>query len=265
MGVSGTDPQNMAMPHGKILRIDPRGTDSANGRYGIPTGNPFVGRAGALGEIYAVGMRDPHRFSWDRGGTHRMFLGHIGEHAIEGVYDVRAGDNLGWSEREGAFTFDRTAPLCDRLLPLPADDARFGYTYPVAAYDHDPPPDWDCDADVGRAIAGGFVYRGRLAPALRGRYVFGDLVDGRIFYTEESRMRRGRGLAPLNQLMLFDAAGNRVLMRDLSGPGAPGDPNRIDLRFGVDAAGELYILAKANGRIWKVTGTRRGPVTVPPQ
>jgi hypothetical protein len=256
-GFGNTDPQNMAMPHGKLLRIDPRGTDAANGRYGIPRTNPFVGTAGALGEIYALGMRDPHRFSWDRGVGHRLFLGHIGEHAIEGIYDVRAGDNLGWSEREGAFVFDRAATNpCDRILPLPPNDAEFGYTYPVAAYDHDPPAGWNCLDDVGRAVAGGFVYRGRNLPALRGKYVFGDLVDGRIFYTEADQMRRGRGLAPLHQLMVFDATGRRVVMQDLSAPGAPGDPNRVDMRFGTDAAGELYVLAKANGKIWKVTGTR---------
>lgn len=256
LGVRNTDPQNLAMPHGKLLRIDPRGSDSANGQYGIPATNPFVGRAGALGEIYAVGFRDPHRFSWDR-ATGRMYLGHIGEHAVEAIYEVRAGDNFGWSEREGAYVFDKTATNpCDKLLPLPADDASYGYTYPVAAYDHDPAPGWNCTSDVGVAVAGGFVYRGRELPALRGKYVFGDLVDGRVLYTEANRMRRGAGLAPIHRLALFDAAGNPVRMQDLSGPGAPGDPNRVDLRFGTDAAGELYILAKANGKVWKVTGTR---------
>ncbi|MFG2104593.1 PQQ-dependent sugar dehydrogenase [Micromonospora echinaurantiaca] len=256
LGVRNTDPQNLAMPHGKLLRIDPRGSDSANGQYGIPASNPFVGRAGALGEIYAVGFRDPHRFSWDR-ATGRMYLGHIGEHAVEAIYEVRAGDNFGWSEREGAYVFDKTATNpCDKLLPLPADDASYGYTYPVAAYDHDPAPGWNCTSDVGVAVAGGFVYRGRELPALRGKYVFGDLVDGRVLYTEANKMRRGADLAPIHRLALFDAAGNPVRMQDLSGPGAPGDPNRVDLRFGTDAAGELYILAKANGKVWKVTGTR---------
>ncbi|MDO3704359.1 PQQ-dependent sugar dehydrogenase [Micromonospora sp. C28SCA-DRY-2] len=256
LGVRNSDPQNLAMPHGKLLRIDPRGTNSANGQYGIPATNPFVGRAGALGEIYAVGFRDPHRFSWDR-ATGRMYLGHIGEHAVEAIYEVRAGDNFGWSEREGAYVFDKTASNpCDKLLPLPADDASYGYTYPVAAYDHDPAPGWNCTSDVGVAVAGGFVYRGKELPALRGKYVFGDLVDGRVLYTEANRMRRGAGLAPIHRLALFDAAGNPVRMQDLSGPGAPGDPNRVDLRFGTDAAGELYILAKANGKVWKVTGTR---------
>jgi hypothetical protein len=185
-----------------------------------------------------------------------MYLGHIGEHAIEAIYEVRAGDNFGWSVREGAFVFDVTQPNpCDRIFPLPADDA--GYVYPVAAYDHNPAPGWNCTSDVGVAVAGGFVYRGKDIPALRGKYVFGDLVDGAVYYTEVSEMRRGREPATIHRLALFDAAtGNSVRMQELSGPGAPGDPNRVDLRFGTDAQGELYILAKANGKIWKVTDTR---------
>ncbi len=254
LGVRNTDPQNLAIPHGKLLRIDPLGTNAANGAYGIPPANPFVGQAGKLGEIFSYGYRDPHRFSWDR-GTGKMYLGHIGEHAIEAIYEVKAGDNMGWSEREGAFVFDKTATNpCDRLFPLPADDA--GYVYPVAAYDHDPAPGWNCTADVGVAVAGGFVYRGKDVPKLRGKYVFGDLVDGRVLYTEASEMRRGRTPATIHRLALFNGAGQSVRMQDLSSPGAPGDPNRVDLRFGTDAQGELYILAKANGKIWKVTGTR---------
>ncbi|MBM2618286.1 PQQ-dependent sugar dehydrogenase [Actinoplanes sp. LDG1-06] len=254
LGVNNTDPQNLAIPHGKLLRIDPAGRNSPNGKYGIPPSNPFVNQAGAAGEIYSYGYRDPHRFSWDR-ATGKLYLGHIGEHAIEAIYEVRAGDNMGWSEREGAFVFDKTpATACDRLFPLPADDS--GYTYPVAAYDHNPAPGWNCTSDVGVAVAGGFVYRGQDVPALRGKYVFGDLVDGRVLYTEASEMRRGRAPATIHRLNLFTATGTPVRMQDLSAPGAPGDPNRVDLRFGTDARGELYILAKANGKIWKVTGTR---------
>ncbi len=247
-GVATDDPQNLGIPQGKILRIDPRGTNSASGRYGVPASNPFVGNPGALGEIYAYGMRDPHRFSWDSGDRHRMLLGHIGEHEIEAVYDVRAGDNLGWSEREGPFVFNRE-DRCN-LYPLPADDAKYGFNYPVAAFDHDPPPDLPCTADSGHAIGGGFVYRGRDVPWLRGKYVFTDLVDGRIFYTEADRMRRGRPMAPVHQLMVYDATGRRTTMQELVG-----DP-RVDLRFGADARGELYVLAKANGKVWRVTGTK---------
>lgn len=249
IGVSTDVPQDLSVPYGKLLRIDPMGTDSASGRYGVPASNPFVGTPGALGETYAYGMRDPHRFSWDTRAGGRLLLGHIGEHAIEGVYDVRAGDNLGWSEREGPFVFNRAEPC--HLYPLPGDDARYGYTYPVAAYDHDPPPGWPCDQDSGHAISGGFVYRGRDLPALRGRYVFADLVDGRVFYTAAREMRRGGPLAPIHQLSIFDASsGEPVTMPELAG-----DP-RVDLRLGIDRRGELYLLAKANGTIWKVTGTR---------
>ncbi|WP_229072533.1 sorbosone dehydrogenase family protein [Actinoplanes sp. DH11] len=256
IGVRTTDPQNLAIPHGKLLRIDPSGTNSANGKYGIPADNPFVGQAGAIGEIWSYGYRDPHRFSWDP-ATGRMYLGHIGEKTIEAIYEVRRGDNMGWSEREGAFVFDRNATnVCDRLYPLPADDAQYNYVYPVAAYDHNPAPGWNCTSDVGVAVAGGFVYRGTALPALRGKYVFGDLVAGTVFYTEVSQMRRGGPPATIHRLQLFDSANNPVRMQQLSGPGAPGDPNRVDLRFGTDARGELYVLAKANGKIWKVTGTR---------
>ncbi|AGZ41946.1 hypothetical protein AFR_18340 [Actinoplanes friuliensis DSM 7358] len=253
-GAGNTDPQNLALPHGKLLRIDPRGTNAPNGKYGIPPSNPFVGQAGKLGEVYAYGFRDPHRFSWDR-ATGRLYLGHIGEHAVEAIYEVRAGDNFGWSEREGRYVFDKTPTTpCDRLFPLPADDA--GYQYPVAEYDHNPAPDWNCTSDVGVAVAGGFVYRGQDVPALRGKYVFGDLVNGWVFYTEADEMRRGHAPATIHRLNLFDDAGVPVRLRDLSSPGAPGDPNRVDLRFGTDAQGELYLLAKANAKVWKVTGTR---------
>ncbi|MFB9834398.1 PQQ-dependent sugar dehydrogenase [Actinoallomurus acaciae] len=249
------DPQNLAVPQGKILRIDPHGTDSSNGRYGVPADNPFVGRSGALGEIFAIGMRDPHRFSWDTGGSHRLFLGFIGEHAIEGVWDVRAGDNLGWPNREGPFVFNKN-DRCN-LYTLPEDDAKYGYDYPVAAYDHDPPADWSCDADVGKAISGGYVYRGHKLPELYGKYVFGDLVDGAVYYTEESQMRRGGPRAPIHQLQTFDTSGHRLTMQQFAGDG------RVDLRFGRDSKGELYLLSKANGKIWKVVGTRHfaaGPV-----
>lgn len=239
-GVRTDEPQNLAVPHGKILRIDPRGE-----RYTVPPDNPFVGRPGALGEIFAYGMRDPHRFSWDP-LTRRLYLGHIGEHAIEAVYDVRAGDNLGWSVREGAFVFDR-ADRCN-LYPLPPDDS--GFTYPVAAYDHDPPPGWPCTRDSGHAVTGGFAYRGLRLPLLFGTYVFGDIVDGRVFATRTWEMKRGQERAPLYQLQLADAAGTLVTMQNLAGD------TRVDLRFGRDARGELYLLSKANGKIWKVTAAR---------
>lgn len=246
-GVDGGVPQDLGMPHGKLLRIDPAGKNGANGRYGIPAANPFVGRQGALGEIWAYGMRDPHRFSWDREHGNRLLLAMIGEHAVEAVYDVRGGDNLGWSEREGRFRFDRS-DRCN-LYPVPAGDA--GFTYPVAAYDHDPPPGHDCTADSGHAIGGGFVYRGSAVPQLRGKYVFDDIVDGRLFFTEAGEMRRGEKRAVVHELFVYDGAGRPTSMQKLAGD------TRTDVRIGADSQGELYVLSKANGKVWWVTGTRQ--------
>ena len=178
-----------------------------------------------------------------------MLVGAMGEHAIESIYEVQAGDNLGWSKREGPFVFKQD----DRchVYPLPADDEQHGYTYPVAAYDHDPPPGLPCTRDSGHAVIGGYVYRGAGIPQLRGKYVFGDGVDGRIFYTDAEQMRRGsKHLAPIYEFVLLDDTGKQATMQELAGD------SRVDLRFGSTGDGELYILSKANGKIWKVTDAR---------
>lgn len=247
-GATTSEPLALTNPYGKILRINPAGTDGTGGQFGIPHDNPYAGQTGVLQEIYARGMRDPHRFSWDP-ATGRMYLGHIGEHRVEAVYEVKPGDNFGWSDREGPFTYKRNDPQCS-VYPLPADDAQYGFTYPVAAFDHNPPPGHPLCSDSGHAISGGFVYRGANIPELRGKYVFTDLVDGRIFYTEASQMRRGRPMAQIHQFQVY-ANGARTDFKQLVGD------NRVDLRFGQDARGELYLLAKANGKVYKVTGTQR--------
>ncbi|MFC8599096.1 PQQ-dependent sugar dehydrogenase [Isoptericola sp. NPDC057191] len=255
-GVGNGNPQDLSTPQGTIMRIDPLGNDSANGRYGIPDDNPFLDTPGALPELYAVGMRDPHRISWDPAGDHTMYLGHIGEWQVESIYAVEPGDNFGWSEREGPFRADNR-----QIYPLPADDAKNGFTYPVAAYDHNRDPGQTGDAGV--ANNGGFVYRGDI-PALRGRYLFTDLVHGWVLSTEADKMVRGDGdiddLAPIEQLRVF-AGGKETTFQDLVGD------TRVDLRFGSDADGELYLIAKANGKIWRVTGAHRvapaSPVALP--
>ncbi|MDQ0939514.1 glucose/arabinose dehydrogenase [Streptomyces sp. V1I1] len=248
-GAGGTVPQDLTAPQGKILRIDPLGHNGPGGKWGIPASNPFAGQQGRLGEIFAYGLRDPHRFSWDTGGRHQMFIGHIGEHRVESVYDAKAGDNFGWSNREGPFAYRKADnPTCG-VFPLPADDAKNGYTYPVAAFDHNPPPDKPC-SDSGNALIGGFVYRGWQVPALYGKYIYSEGVSGRIFYSDVREMRRGGPLATVHQLQVFDAGGAPTSMQALAGD------KRVDLRFGTDRAGELYVLSKANGRIWKVSDAK---------
>ncbi len=243
-GVNTTTGQDTSIPYGKILRIDPTGTDGVNGQYGIPPSNPFVNDPAVIDEIFAIGMRDPHRFSFDT-QTGRMYLGHIGEHAIEAVYEVQAGDNFGWGIREGAFVFNPAVDRCN-LYPLPDNDAEFGFTYPVAAYDHDPTPNWSCTSDSGYAISGGFVYRGSQVNDLRGKYVFADLVQGRLYFTEASAMVHGGAAAEIQELSIYDTTGKRLGVQDLVGD------ERADLRLGTDSAGELYLVAKANGKIWRV-------------
>jgi len=255
-GVGNGNPQDLATPQGKVFRIDPLGDDSANGRYGIPDDNPFLDTPGALPEIYALGLRDPHRISWDPEGDHTMYLGHIGEWQVESVYAVEPGDNFGWSVREGPFLADNR-----QIFPLPANDAQNGFTYPVAAYDHNRDPGQTGDAGV--ALNGGFVYRGSI-PELEGRYLFTDLVRGWVLSTEQDEMVRGDGdpadLAEIEHLRVYED-GQETTFQELVGD------TRVDLRFGADASGELYLVSKANGTIWKVTGARyagaSSPVALP--
>jgi len=199
--VSVTDPfqggQNPGTPLGSILRIDPLGNNATNGNYGIPADNPFVNDVDlqhtlgidesatpqdeSLPEVWAYGLRNPHRFSWDTGinGTGNMFISDIGQAGIEEINLGVPGANYGWRDREGTFATDPNNQ--NTLNALPGNDALFGYTYPVAQYDH----------DEGFAVVGGFVYRGQVLSTLQGKYIFGDLVNGRMFYTDVDDMTLG--------------------------------------------------------------------------
>jgi glucose/arabinose dehydrogenase len=241
--------QDLGKPQGKILRIDPR--PDGTKPYTVPSDNPFVGRQGALGEIYAYGMRDPHRFSWDV--DNRMILGHFGERKVESVYDVRPGDNFGWNKREGGYSFKGLKLDQNNVYKLPAGgEPGCDYTYPVASYGRDVNKGLTIGDVVG--ISGGFVYRGKMMPALQGMYVFGDVVSGKVFYAKASDMKRGaKGVvppqAPLHQLKLFNASREQVTMSRLA-TGA--DNQRVDFRIGIGPDNELYFLTKADGRIWRV-------------
>lgn len=255
-GKESNIPQDLGVPQGKILRIDPRG----NGDRGwlVPQDNPFVGRDGALGEMFTIGLRDPYRFSWDRRhGRVRMLLGSMGENRAESIYEVRAGDNFGWPTVEGPF-LARLLDNCD-VAKLPGGPGDWpDFSYPVAAYSHLPAPGaGPCD-DTGYAVIGGFVYRGKLK-ALRGEYVFGDGVNGRMFHVDAALMSSGSALAPVHELTLREG-GKEVTMRDIASDPqvlTAGKP-RVDLRLGIDRAGELYVLSKTNGKVWRITAASRG-------
>ncbi len=210
--------QNINTIHGSIIRIDPLDPaltpDSpnpagANGAYRVPADNPFVGVEG-VDEIYAYGLRNPYRFSFDaRSGA--LIVPDVGQGRVEEFNFVRKGRNYGWNVKEGTFRFD---PLTGEVGP-PWHDPSF--SDPVAQYDH----------DDGLAVVGGYTYYGTAMPQLWGRYVCGDFSrqfstpDGRLFVAD-----------------LFTGQIQELLI------GAAGRPLGLFVKgFGQDHDGEIYLLA----------------------
>ncbi|WP_455245408.1 PQQ-dependent sugar dehydrogenase [Petrachloros mirabilis] len=212
-GGSGGDPQNRAQNSdellGKILRIDvDRGRP-----YATPDDNPFSGGGGSP-EIFALGFRNPWRFSFDR-ETGMLWLADVGQNKWEEVDLVTAGGNYGWRVMEGTHCYDP-----DR------DCNSDGLTFPIAEYGH----------EQGRcSITGGYVYRGRLIPSLRGTYLFGDYCSGEIFAVTAGADHKKTSAV-------------RILMRT---------GFRIS-SFGEDEAGELY-LVDHNGGVHRLASTQLNP------
>jgi hypothetical protein len=247
-------------PLGAIHRITPvlasgqsaaNFTLSANGKYYIPSGasnaNPFVTAADptpgdgfpVVREIYAYGFRNPHRISWDRGGSGKMFCGNIGESTIEEIEVVTKGTHHGWPQREGAYLFDYADKT--HVYPLPVSDPA-PYVYPVSQYDH---------SEGRAAVAGGFVYRGSAIPELQGQYLCGDIVSGDLLILPEAAMvpevsaSTGETPAPPKRLGV-ESNGVATTFRSMLGA------SRADLRIGQDQEGELYLLSKQNGTIYRI-------------
>ncbi len=162
-GGSGGDPlghgQNKGTLLGSLLRID---VDNAT-PYSVPTGNPFVDKTG-LGEIWAYGLRNPWRFSFDR-QTGKLFLADVGQNSFEEVNIIEKGGNYGWNIMEGLHCFQSVLD-CDRTGLIP----------PITEYSH----------AEGNSITGGYVYRGTAIPELAGKYLFADFVSSTIWTIEES-------------------------------------------------------------------------------
>ncbi len=227
--------------YGTLLRIDPMGSNSTNGQYGIPADNPYVadGDPNTLGEIYAWGFRNPHRIIWDSANPDRLFLFDIGERNIEEINLIVKGGDYGYSQREGTFLMN-TAVDSDVVFPLPANDGDFNYVYPVAQYDH----------DEGRAIAGGQIYRGELWPELDGKMLFGDIANGRVFYVDADSLQLG-SQAPIQELRLFKTV-ERSLLQIMGN-------SRADLRFGIGEDGQLYLTTKRDGYIRRFVAPEQNP------
>jgi glucose/arabinose dehydrogenase len=199
-GGSGGDPlgngQSLGTLFGKILRIDPR--PSGGRPYGIPRDNPFVGRDGARPELWDYGLRNPWRFSFDA-ATGDLWIGDVGQNSYEEVDHEPAGSggrNYGWNRREGLHAFnggDRPAGAVDPVIEYGRGD--------------------------GCTVIGGFVYRGRRIPGLRGAYLYGDYCSG---WVRAARVGGGGKVSEQRDLGLQ--------VPSLSS-------------FGTDADGELYALS----------------------
>ena len=163
-GEAGGDPlQNAQNPDrllGKILRLD---VESGVAPYRVPPDNPFVGRDGYRPEIWALGLRNPWRFSFDR-ATGDLYIGDVGQDGFEEInFEPAAspgGQNYGWNITEGPYCFNDEACSGE------------GLTLPIMAYAHQP---GYC------AVTAGFVYRGQRFPSASGLYLFGDFCSGGVF------------------------------------------------------------------------------------
>lgn len=241
-GGSGGDPQDLSQDlangFGKILRVDPLGSGSANGEYGIPPSNPFVGQAGVLPEIWAYGVRNPQRFAWDASnGT--FFFTDIGQNTVEEISVATAGADLGWNDWEGSFRYVGRGGVS---TSNPRSDP--DVTYPVAEYDQEDP------LLTGRAASTGLiVQRGGPVAALDGRVLWGDLPSGEIFHFSADQLPDG-GQDPLRRVLLDAGDGPMTfleLVRAENRRQGRDEASRTDLRMSPGPDGWIFLLNKHDG------------------
>ena len=211
-GGNGQDNSNLL---GTIIRIDVDARTSANGQYGVPAENPFVGVDG-LDAIYAYGFRNPFGWSFDS-LTGELLVADVGQGDIEELDRVFRGGNYGWPVKEGSFYFDMNGDESGFVTDQPVLPVPPNLVDPIAEYDH----------DDGLSIVGGYVYRGTALPNLTGTYITGDFGTfgdpaGRLFYLDRSQFKEF-------QIGLDD----RPLGYWLKG-------------FGQDQDGEVYVFASGN-------------------
>jgi len=309
-------PQRLDTLTGKILRIIPdlaehvdTSTVGPNGRYRIPDDNPFIGMANSAvrDEIYALGLRNPHRVTWDVDPSdpnpetnNHLIAADIGLYTWEEVNIIQAGNNYGYSQREGnqQLTSSNNIISLPRVDAIPVQvtasvtDGTVVPTYPVIQYGHGLAGQDQLIA--GDSMSSGFVYRGSKIPQLYGKYLFGDITTGAIYYADLQDMLAADDgdpstLATIHSLDTLwdnpnDAPDNgEELYTTLTSSGAirgpmhqivkaeyearggqdpnlPGGSNvtgsfgRADIRIQVDADGELYILSKSDGMVRAITG-----------
>ncbi|HYU78361.1 MAG TPA: PQQ-dependent sugar dehydrogenase [Vicinamibacterales bacterium] len=287
-----SNPQRLDTLVGKILRIIPdlserQGTStvSDNGRYRIPNDNPFFSKAGARKEIWAYGLRNPHRLHWAidaaSPSNNRLVANSVGLHTWETINIIHKGANYGYSLREGneLLQLDNTTtkrPDVDKVPVQIADGATTELitpTYPVAQYPHKP--------EGGDAVGSGFLYQGELVPELRGKYIFTDISTGRVWYADYKELLAAddgdaETMAALRPIKIrwddpndspdagvrtydsmYPIAQAAYHFRGGKDPNLPGratisGDGRADAHVAMDAAGELYIFSKTDGVLRRV-------------
>ncbi len=223
-GGSAYDPecraQDPSMLLGKMLRIDVDQNVTTRPYYGIPPSNPFRGPGDPPDEVWASGLRNPWRFSFDRQAGD-LWIGDVGQDQHEEIdfqpVSSRGGENYGWKVMEG--TFCSSTDACPASTPPCGSTA---YTLPVLEYDHE---------SSRCAVVGGYVYRGSSIPQIQGTYVFGDLCSGEVF----AAVRSGDGFTVRT---------------------VPGQISQLTT-FGEDVNGELYA-ASLTGQLFRLTGGTAG-------
>jgi len=223
--------QNETSIWGSIIRIDPSGNNGKNKNYGIPKDNPYADQPNKVGEIWSRGFRNPHRIAWNEKGE-KMLVSNIGQHSVEEVNLISKGGDFGWPYREGSFVFDVNANP-EMVYPLDQEE-KGSFLNPVIQYDH----------DEGNAVSGGYFYWGKKIPSLKGKYIFGDIARGTLFMADEAQLEQGKA-APLQKVNLV-VNGTPTSFQEIR-------PNeRVDLRFGQDHKGDLYVFTKSNGKVYRV-------------
>lgn len=247
-GGSGGDPlgvgQDMMNGLGKILRINPLGTNSQNGEYGIPSDNPFVGDASALDEIYAYGVRNPQRFGWDSENGN-LFLADIGQNIIEELSQVTAGANLGWNTWEGSYRFISRQAVD---LENPRSDA--SVTYPVAEYGQ---PDRLLQGQS--AATGVHVYRANRIPQIADMILWADLPSGEVWAIPADDVSYG-GQEVIERILFEDGGQQKTLLQLIQEKNQEQGRNpasRADVHIASGPNGEPLLTNKADGVIRMLT------------
>ena len=230
--------QKLTNPLGKILRIDVDGSNSGNGQYGIPADNPFVGAGGGVvKEIFAFGLRNPYRMSFDKEDPDHFYVGNVGQNDIEETELVESGANHGWPIKEGTLFFAHNGN--DDGFATPDDPGTAVAPQPLAPNLVDPVSQYDTIHE-GHAVVFGFLYRGEEVEDLEGRVIFGDFSH---------QFRFPIGPQDYGRLFMHRRASNPDCCKRIEELRiVPGNQlNLALLGWGEDAKGELYPMGNTSG------------------